>query len=53
MLHAEAWLFDAVYAAMHVYCDGFFSVARRVCRNKLRTMLEEKITELIDDSTDM
>ena len=51
--HAEAWLFDAVYAAMRVYCDGFFAVARKVCRAKLRSMLEDKLTDLIDGPAEM
>lgn len=33
---ANTWLFDTVYAAMRAYGDGYFSVARRVFREKLK-----------------
>ena len=35
MEQAQTWLFDTVYAAMRAYGDGYFSVARRVFREKL------------------
>lgn len=36
MEQARLWLYDTVYAAMRAYGDGYFSVARRVFREKLK-----------------
>ncbi len=34
--HAELYLFDAVYAAMKVYYDGYFVIAQKFCKDGLR-----------------
>lgn len=51
--HARSYLFDAVYAAMNVYRDGYFAIARKVCKTQLRTMFEERIGHTDDASNDM
>lgn len=48
MVHAEAWLYDSVYAAVRVYCDGYFAIARRICREKLGEVLAAAIMETAD-----
>ena len=53
LAHAESYLFDAVYAAMQVYCSGYFAIVRKVCSSKLRGMVEERLMRLTDSSDDM
>ena len=36
MAQANTWLYDTVYAAMRTFGDGYYSVARRICREKLK-----------------
>lgn len=48
MTHAEVWLYDRVFAAMRVYCDGYFAIARRICREKLGAVFAAKIMETPD-----
>jgi len=51
--HARSYLFDAVYAALKVYGDGYFAIARKVCNSKLRAMYEERIRNAEDASAGM
>ncbi len=51
--HAESYLFDAVYAAMRVYCNGYFAIARKVCNSKLRGMFKDRLTRETDGFDDM
>ena len=52
MEQAQTWLFDTVYAAMRAYGDGYFSVARRVFREKLMEA-ESVLTGDFDESDDV
>ncbi len=51
--HAESYLFDAVYAAMQVYCTGYFAIARKVCNSGLRGMVEHRRKRHTDGLDDM
>ena len=49
--HAQSYLFDAVYAAMQLYATGYFAIARRICNEKFRGMVKERLMGETD-STD-
>lgn len=49
MEHAESWLFDAVYATIRVYRDGLLSVVRSICKEKMKSMMEDAILKRIDE----
>ncbi len=53
LYHAESYLFDAVYAAMKVYYDGYFAIARKVCNSRFRDMLEKRLIRQTDSFDDM
>ncbi len=53
LAHAQSYLFDAVYAAMQMYCTGYFAIAKRVCNGKLREMAAERLQNITDGSDGM
>ena len=60
LCHAESYLFDAVYAAMKVYYDGYFAIAQKFCKPGLcekfvagLLQIKDRLAKELDDSEKM